>query len=192
MRRGVALVGAAAALTALAVPGSLSAAETADPTMTRSVRATIDDLDPSRLYSSPDLAVDPSDPRRVVAAFADFRTPQCGLLRSTDAGATWRRLDSSPSPGGYPFCMIPDDSAIQAHVAFGRNGPLYYALPGWNVQDGGSASGTVSVLLARSDDLGDNWTTVVVDDPPGSRRPSGRASVRSPSWSSTPRPATTT
>ena len=155
---------AAATLAILAVP---TAGALTDPTLTQSKRATTDDLDPSRLYSSPDLAVDPRNPRIVVASFADLRSRHCGLLRSTDAGKTWKRLDASPSTPGYPFCMIPDDSNIQAHVAFGRNGTLYYALSGWNVQDGGSAAGTVSVMLGRSDDLGDSWQTVMVDDTRG-------------------------
>lgn len=151
----------------LAMVVSTAAGAAGEPTLTQAVRATNDDLDPSRLYSSPDLAIDPSNPRNVVAAFADLRTRGCGLLRSRDAGVTWRRLDSSPSLPSYPFCMIPDDSAIQGHVAFGRNGTLYYALSGWGVEDGGSAAGTVSILLARSDDLGDTWQTVVVDEPRG-------------------------
>jgi hypothetical protein len=176
MRRSPAALVAAALLaaTAAAVPTAWAAT---DPDLTRPVRATLSDLDPSRLYSSPDLAIDPSDPRTVVAAMADLRSRQCGLLRSTDAGATWARLDSTPSLPAYPFCMIPDDAAIQAHVAFGRTGTLYYALSGWAVEDGGSAAGTVSILLARSDDLGDTWQTVVVDDTRG-RSEADREGVR--------------
>jgi hypothetical protein len=136
-------------------------------TLTRSVRASGDDIDPSRLYSSPDLAVDPADPRNVVASYVDLRTRVCGLYRSRDAGATWKKLDSSPSLASHPFCMIPDDSNIQAHVAFGRRGTLYYALSGWSVEDGGSAAGNVSILLARSDDLGDTWQTAIVDNTRG-------------------------
>ncbi|MDQ4097028.1 MAG: glycoside hydrolase [Actinomycetota bacterium] len=164
MRRLVGPFAAAAAVATLAGP---MAGAITDPTLTQSKRATIEDLDPSRLYSSPDLAVDPRNPRIVVASFADLRSRHCGLLRSTDAGMTWKRLDAAPSTPGYPFCLIPDDSNIQAHVAFGRTGTLYYALSGWNTQDGGSAAGTVSVLLGRSDDLGDSWQPVLVDDARG-------------------------
>ncbi|MGH9263831.1 MAG: hypothetical protein ACRD1D_03995 [Acidimicrobiales bacterium] len=146
------------------VPATAGAAGDGTAALTKAVRASGDDLDPSRLYSSPDLAVHPSNPRIAVAAFADLRSRACGLFRSGDAGATWKKLDSTPSLPSYPFCMIPDDSAIQGHVAFGRNGTLYYALSGWSVEDGGSAAGSVSILLGRSDDLGDTWQTVLVDN----------------------------
>ena len=72
--------------------------------VTANVQATKEDLDPARTYSAPYLAVDPSNVLNVVGSFIDFRTGRCGLIRSTDGGQTWKRLDALPAPASFPFC----------------------------------------------------------------------------------------
>src|SRR5687767_13416542 len=72
---------------------------------TQPVQATKGDEDPLRTYSGPFLAVDPANSDNVVASFANFRTRSCGLLRSTDGGSTWRKLDALPANPSYPSCM---------------------------------------------------------------------------------------
>jgi len=139
-------------------PGGL-----ARPSHLARAKATKDDLDPSRTYGAPTLVVDPADPLTVVAGFADLRTRRCGLRRSTDGGQTWKLLDASPSPASYQFCLVPSQKVPQTLLAFGRNHTLYYALFGWDVQDGGTRQRT-SIFLARSTDLGDSWQTSVVRD----------------------------
>jgi hypothetical protein len=136
--------------------------------VTKSYNATGDDLAPTRTYSAPYMAVDPTNPKRIVASTPEFRTKQCKLLVSTDAGRKWKILDSTPSPQSYPFCMHTSGTAYQTAVAFGRDGTLYYALSGYDNNDltpadaHGGVYGNISVLLARSNDLGENWTTEVV------------------------------
>ena len=138
------------------------AALAADPLrVTRPVQATKGDLVPTRTYSSPEVKVDPRNRRRVVAGFVDMRARRCGLLRSLDGGETWKQLDSSPSLPSYPFCFHTSGGVVQTALAFGRDGTLYYGLTGWDVQDGGQGR-NVSILLARSDDLGDTWQTTIV------------------------------
>jgi hypothetical protein len=153
----------AVGVTACAVlaQGSVSGAQsqTAEAPTTP-VHATWADLSPGRMYSSPAFAVDPKDPKRVVAGFADLFTRRCGLLRSTDGAATWRLAEGSPALASYPFCSQSQGSQIQAPVAFGRSGTLYMALGGWDDPDGARTGG--AILLARSDDLGDTWETVEV------------------------------
>ena len=149
---------------ALGLLGVNAAAAAAPLRITKPVRATGGDDDPSRTYSGPSMAIDPENPMNVVAATGEMRTRRCYLLRSTDGGQSWKRLDSNPLPPSYPFCLSTNFSVAMAHVAFGRHHTLYYALPGWDTQDRLGGAGNVSVLLARSDDLGDTWkTTVVVD-----------------------------
>jgi hypothetical protein len=130
------------------------------PTLTRPVQASVADQDPSRMYAAPSFAVDPKDPRRIVAAFADLRTRRCGIYRSVDGGTTWTRPEASPSPSAYPFCSQSQGGVIQAHVAFGGGGTLYMALSGWGEEEAARTGG--AILLARSTDLGDSWETTVI------------------------------
>lgn len=158
----------ATALGLLVAPSAARAADSEDaPGLTRPVHMTEDDLDPGKLYSAPSFAIDPDNPLNVAASFSDLRSRRCGFMRSTDGGATWQRPDASPSLPGYPFCAVPSGSTVQTFVEFGRDGTLYYALTGWNTEDGGLRTGNVSVQLARSDDLGDSWQTTLVDDTRG-------------------------
>lgn len=164
--KGTACVSLAALVVML--PGlALARAAAVEPMLvTQSVQATEGDIVPTRTYSSPVLAIDPKDHRTVVAAAFEMRTRRCVLLRSTDAGATWALLDSSPSPDAYPFCTHISGKTIQNAVAFGRDSSLYYALNGWDVKDGGPRQ-NMSVLVARSTNLGDSWTTTKVRDARG-------------------------
>jgi hypothetical protein len=158
---------------------------------TQPVQATKGDDDPLRTYSGPFMAVDPRNSDNVVASFADFRSRRCGLIRSTDGGKTWRKLDASPAPQSYPYCMSNNSNIFQGPLAFGRNGTLYYGLAGWDVQDRAVGSGgNVNILLARSTDLGDTWQTSIVRNVRGAEgekvennRPVGQIAVDSKSGS---------
>lgn len=131
--------------------------------VTRNLQATEEDLNPGRTYSAPYLAVDPSNDLNIVGSFIDFRTARCGLIRSTDGGQTWKRLDALPAPDSFPYCesTMSGNGIHHAPIAFGRNGTLYYALLGWDTQDGGGRVNT-SVILARSRNLGDSWESALV------------------------------
>jgi hypothetical protein len=156
---------------------------------TTPVQATKGDEDPLRTYSGPFMAVDPSNSDNVVASFADFRSRRCGLLRSTDGGQTWRKLDAAPAPQSYPSCISNNSNVFQGPLAFGRNSTLYYALAGWDIQDRAVGSGgNVNILLARSKDLGDTWQSTIVRNVRGAEgekvennRPVGNVAVDSKS-----------
>ncbi|MEX0658561.1 MAG: sialidase family protein [Egibacteraceae bacterium] len=156
-------------LTAFAVALFSQGAATAQesPTLTEPVHATQDDLVPSRTYSSPTLAVDPENDRNIVAAFVEMRTRVCGIMRSTDGGQTWTRPDALPAPASYPFCLHGSGGVTQTPMAFGSEGMLYLGLAGWDEQDGGMRSGNISVLVSRSDDLGESWQTTIARDARG-------------------------
>ncbi len=96
-----------------------------------------------------DLAADPANPRVVYAAMWQVRRtpwslvdggPGSGLYRSSDGGATWRRLEGGGLPGGVWG---------RTAVSVAPGGRRVYALI--NAEDGG---------LYRSDDGGDAWTRV--------------------------------
>ncbi|MGH9263190.1 MAG: sialidase family protein [Acidimicrobiales bacterium] len=160
-RRRLALL--AAGLTLL-TGGAATAAD--PPVLTNSVHVTKEDLNPVRTYSAPNLVAHPDDPLVVVGAFADLRTRRCGLVRTVDGGRTWKILESSPSPASYPSCNSNPRGSFQGLLAFGRDGGLYYALDGWDTQDGG-IGGNVSMVVSKSTDLGDTWQPVIARDARG-------------------------
>ena len=174
-RRGRAALGllTAAIIGGLMAGGASLGAATGAPRITQGVNATGTDPTPSKVYASPVVVVDPKDSRRLVAAAAEIRSRTCGLVRSIDAGQTWVRPEGSPSPESFPFCFQTETGPRQADMAFGRNGTLYYAYAGWDTGDtlsdwpigtGGGWKGNVSVVVSRSDDLGDSWESTVVRD----------------------------
>lgn len=154
------LVVAAMTLSVSAVALAVPAHSAEPPGLTEPVQATEADLNPVRMYSSPALTIDPENPLRVVAGFAELRTRRCGLLASVDGGTTWSRPDASPNTAEYPFCSQSQGGVIQAPVAFGGGGMLYMALGGWGPEEASRTGG--AVLLARSADLGESWQTSVV------------------------------
>jgi hypothetical protein len=143
------------------------------PRVLASVRATGEDLAPTRTYGAPFLAVDPENPNTIVAATPEMRTRTCRFMRSLDAGRTWRLMDAFPSPQSYPFCFHTSGTSTQTPIEFGRDGVVYYAMNGWDQQDVGAGSdhpGTYanfSVLVAKSADLGETWDPVIVRDARG-------------------------
>ncbi|HJV08139.1 MAG TPA: sialidase family protein [Acidimicrobiales bacterium] len=158
---------------------------------TQPIQATKGDEDPLRTYSGPYMAVDPSNSNNVVASFADFRSRRCGLMRSTDGGASWRKLEAAPAPQSYPSCISNNSNVFQGPIAFGRNSTLYYGLAGWDIQDRAVGSGgNVNILMARSTDLGDTWQSTIVRNVRGAEgekvennRPVGQVAVDSKSGS---------
>src|SRR5436305_8017007 len=159
---------------ALALPflGQASATAAAPIRVSSPVQAPKFGTRPSRQYGTPDMAVDPENPLNVVATLPELPTKHCGLMRSTDGGVTWTRLDASPSTPSYPFCLMQGNSNVtQGLLAFGGNHTLYYALDGWDTQDG-DVNG--SVFVGRSTDLGATWVTTLVRDNRAATNPKER------------------
>jgi hypothetical protein len=151
--------------------GAAGAASSTSARLTTPVQATKGDVDPARTYTSPSVAIDPENPLNVVMGFVEARTRRCGLMRSVDGGATWKKLDPSPSPDSFPFCFVISGNVDMIPLAWGRNHTLYYGLSGYDDGDGGVNNGNVSVLLARSGDLGNTWKTTVVRNARGKQTP---------------------
>jgi hypothetical protein len=171
MRRALIALGALAAVTALTSPVGAQPSSRTAPSITRPVQLTAGDTAPTRTYGTPMIASDPEDPSHVIAVGAEFRSRRCLITRSLDGGQTWKQLDASPLPKEYPFCFITETGVFQGLVAFGRNHTLYFASPGWDVADslsdwpfpqGGGWRGNVTVVLSKSTDLGDSWTSTIV------------------------------
>ncbi|MGH9131021.1 MAG: sialidase family protein [Acidimicrobiales bacterium] len=110
------------------------------------------------------MLVDPANPRIIVAATAQLRTKVCYLVRSTDAGSTWHILDALPGPASYPYCTSGNAGVAIASLAWGRHNTLYYARLGYGANEGGRKNGHASIVLARSTNLGDSFSTTLVDN----------------------------
>ncbi|MGH9126947.1 MAG: exo-alpha-sialidase [Acidimicrobiales bacterium] len=167
----------------LATPGA-SEAQTATPNppaanfqtqaakiirTTQAIQVTKDEPVPTRAFTGPVMLADPSDPRIIVAATAELRTEVCYLARSTDAGKTWHILPNLPGLPAYPSCTNVSGGITQSPIAWGRDHTLYYALSGYDQADGGGGFRALnnSMLLARSTDLGNTWSTTIVDNTRG-------------------------
>jgi hypothetical protein len=132
--------------------------------LTSGIHMTKEETAPARGFSGPtSMAANPDNPRQVVAATADLRTRACYLLVSTDAGLSWRFSKERPSPQAYPYCTNTTAGVAQPSIAWGSDGTLYYAMEAYG--DGeGPREGKTSIALARTTDLGDTWTSTIVND----------------------------
>ena len=157
-RRLTVLASAMGAAAMLGVVPEVGAA--GPPQLTKAVNATKADLNPQRTYSAPHLSVNPEDPNIIVGGFIEFRARKCGLIRSTDAGATWRILESTPEIKSQPYCLANNSNIFHAPVAWGRNNALYLATHAWDE----TTRNQTSVIVAKSTDLGDTWNTVFARD----------------------------
>jgi hypothetical protein len=151
----LAAVGAAA----LSVMPWANAATNA-PQLTKPVNATKADLNPQRTYSAPSLAVNPDNPDIIVGGFIEFRARKCGLIRTTDGGATWKILESTPEIKSQPYCLANNSNIFHAPVAWGRDNALYLTTHAWDE----TTRTQTSVILAKSTDMGDTWTTIFARD----------------------------
>lgn len=141
--------------------------------LTASVQMTKDDKG-ARAFTGPaSMLADPANPRIIVAATAELRTKICYLLRSNDAGRTWHILPAVPALAAYANCTSGNAGTPVASLAWGRDHTLYYALEGYKTGEaaGSGGHGPASILLARSPNLGDSWSTTVVDDNRGRTGP---------------------
>ncbi|MDQ3306222.1 MAG: glycoside hydrolase [Actinomycetota bacterium] len=132
--------------------------------LTAEVHMTEEDTAPTRGFGGPtSIAIDPENPRHIVAASANLRTRVCHLPVSTDAGATWRFSEELPAPESYPFCTNNTAGVAQPSGAWGSDGTLYYAMQAYGEGEG-TREGVTSIALARTTDLGETWTTSMVQD----------------------------
>ena len=106
-----------------------------------------------RGHAIPVVAVHPKNERIVAIAEAETRTSRCSIHVSTDAGASWAQ-GTSPQPAAAPRCVRNTEGPI-SDLVFSPEGTLYYAFPGWRLDDWHS-----QIYLARSTDLGRTWETV--------------------------------
>lgn len=124
-------------------------------------RQVTNDVRPDRLYNSPEVAVDPTDPATVVIATGDARNGGCGLHVSRDAGVTFAPAAKTFMPAGLPYCFqLNFGPAID--LAFTPTGELYIATAGSSLQTG-HPRGPVDALTIRTADLGLTYETFTTE-----------------------------
>jgi photosystem II stability/assembly factor-like uncharacterized protein len=122
------------------------------------------------------LAIDPSQPQTVYAALwqsrlgpwedkNEFQGTGGGLFKSTDGGASWRRLSAG----------LPADLA-QINIALAPSSPQrLYATVG--TSEPGDYSSAQGLGVFRSDDGGENWVRITTDPRPALRIGGGDLAV---------------
>ena len=118
------------------------------------------------------LAVNPRNPRHLVALYSDYKTLWCEVVVSTNQGRTWRRTRLK-APAGFisPPCTVGDHLAnfVDGGIAFGKGNNVYATFATGRTDDQGDSVGK-SVLVAKSTNGGRSFGTGVValtggDDP---------------------------
>ncbi|MEA2255868.1 MAG: hypothetical protein QOG35_1913 [Solirubrobacteraceae bacterium] len=121
------------------------------------------------------MAANPSNPRHIVAVYADWVSLNCEVAVSKDTGKTWRRTRLR-APAGFadPPCTIGNHLANQLDggIAFGSANSVYVTFATGIVKPDGNGSGK-SVLLAKSSDGGRTFGTGAVVLPGGDDADSG-------------------
>lgn len=130
---------------------------------TAPVRATAEDTAPARAYEPPSLLIHPTDRETIVGATIELSGGQCRLIRSFDGGQSWALAEKTPSPTDFPRCFAGGVYGYlnEAPIAWGRRGTLYWGLNGLHPN---RTDRDVSILVARSDNVGDTWSSTVIAD----------------------------
>jgi hypothetical protein len=119
------------------------------------------EIAPTRTHDGPSVAVDPMDPSMIVVADVDIQNGHCLTHISRDAGLTWVE-GRSPQPPEFSSCTPQSGNRFSTGPAtsltFDTDGTLYYAFAAARPGDQDSRS----VLLGRSTNQGQSWTTSVV------------------------------
>jgi hypothetical protein len=115
------------------------------------------------------LAVNPRNPKHIVAMYSDYQTLWCEVVSSTDGGRNWRRTRLK-APAGFisPPCTVGNHLAnfVDGGIAFGAGSTVYATFASGILDAQGDSQGK-SVLVARSDNGGRSFGVGVVALPGG-------------------------
>lgn len=159
-RFGAPMCGAATLLlVGMAVITATASAATATPVV-ESARAVTGGFNPTRIYQSPSIAVDPSNPNTVALVATNYHYPGgCYVYVSRNAGLSWGPA-VSVLPPGTQFCGLRPIAGRLADPVFANNGALYVGFGGGVGQ--GYPNSPAGAFLTRSSDFGLTTQTATV------------------------------
>lgn len=175
MRKSRLLVPAMLVAATAVVGGSARvAADSGFPRVPANADVTQNDKSSVRDMQTAAIGVDPKDPNHVAIVAGDWRIGTCFLYVSTDGGATFAVGKQSPLPPQFDTCT-PNGATNAWGVAFDKSGNILVAAPVANRPSTVSLSG--SVILAKTTDNGNTWSTTFVKDNRQSNPPQGVAAI---------------
>jgi BNR repeat-like domain/ell wall binding domain 2 (CWB2) len=153
----------AALLTAAAVSAALAPAAGADVRVGKN-RPLLPDANPVHGRDAVGLAVNPRNPRHIVAVYTDLVTLHCEVATSFNGGRRWRSVRLK-APAGYvnPACTVGRhlSALLDQSIAFGRGNTVYTTFSSAVVDPQGEPQGK-SIMVARSTDGGRSFPTATV------------------------------
>lgn len=163
------------AATAAVAGGSVgAAADSGYPRVSANTNVAQNDKSPVRDLAIANIAVDPSNPNRVAVAGGDWRAGNCFLYVSTDGGATFAVGKQSPIPPQFDTCAA-NGGTNPWGIAFDKSGNILVGLMAANRPSTTGASG--SVILSKTTDNGNTWSSTIVKDNRGANPPQGAGTV---------------
>jgi photosystem II stability/assembly factor-like uncharacterized protein len=152
-----------------------AAADSGFPRVAANTDITQNDKSPVRDMAIANVAVDPNDPTHVAVVAGDWRNGTCFLYVSTDGGATWAVGKHSPIPPQFDTCA-PNGGTNAWGIAYDKSGNILVATMVAIRPSTTSTSG--SVILAKTTDNGNTWSTTFVKDNRQTNPPQGAGQVQ--------------
>jgi len=150
----------------VAAPGSVGAQTGIQPWVTAAVQVSADP-NPSRGYSTPQIARNPENGTLIIADCDARNTKLLTVYRSINEGRSWERAGDPALKPWTESCGVPD-SNINHTLTYDKNGVLYLAFnsmdPRFNMLE--RPDKPLMIFLARSTDDGATFQTVKVWDSP--------------------------
>ena len=175
MRKSRLLVPAVLVAATAVMGGSVRvAADSGFPRVTANTDVTQNNKSSVRDMQTSAVAVDPNDPKHVAVIGGDWRIGTCFLYVSTDGGATFAVGKHSPLPPQFDTCT-PNGANNAWGVGFDKAGNILVATMVANRPSTVSASG--SVMLAKTTDNGNTWTSTFVKDNRQANPPQGAGQI---------------
>jgi len=132
-------------------------------------RPLLPDANPVYARDAVGLAVNPRDPKHIVAVYTDLMTLHCEVASSFDGGRKWRRVRLK-APAGYvvPACTVGRhlSALLDQSIVFGRGRNVYTTFSSAVVDAAGEPQGK-SVMVAHSRNGGRTFATAAVALPGG-------------------------
>lgn len=177
MRKSRVLVPAlVCAATAAVVGGSVgAAADSGYPRVSSSIDVTQNNKSPVRDEAIAAVAVDPNNANHIAVVGGDWRTGVCNLYVSTDGGASFAVGKRSPVPPQFDTCT-PNGGTNAWAVAFDKAGNILVVTMAANRPGTTAANG--SVLLMKTSDNGNTWSSTFVKDNRQLNPPEGAGQVQ--------------